>query len=111
MIFRQESDPKKIKEFVDMVDNLKLEMRRYKYPVLVWAVKEGTVYYTIWEKEVLEKFGLESVDGWDFEEDALFCPDWIEESEDDWDEEEEEDDLDEDFDLKDFEDLKDCEKD
>lgn len=100
MIFRSEADPKKIREFVDMVDNQKLELRRVKTPVLVWAVKDGTVYYTIWEQEVLDKFGLGNVDGWDFEEDALFCPDWIENDDDeDWD-----DDLDDDDD--DFDDLK-----
>ncbi len=110
MIFREEANPKRLKEFVDMVDNPKLEMRRFKYPVLVWAVKEGTVYYTIWEREVLDKFGLSSVDGWDYEEDALFCPDWIDENEDDWDDDTD-DDNDDDFDLDVFDDLKECEKD
>ena len=53
------------------------------------------------------------MDGWDFEEDALFCPDWVA-GDEDWDDEIDDDlddDLDDDFALDDFDDLKDCEKD
>lgn len=97
MDFRKESDTRKIKEFLDLSENHKIELRHYKCPVLVWAVSEGTAYYAIWEAEVLDKFGLENVDGYDFEEDLLFCPDWMAEPtpEDDFDPlDDDEDDLD-----------------
>ena len=103
MDFKQESDPKKIREFLDLSENHKIELRHYKEPVLVWAVSDGTAYYAIWENEVLTKFGLENVDGWDFEEDLLFCPDWMapdEEDEDDLDFDDDEDDEDLICDLK-----------
>lgn len=93
MVFKQEKDSRKIKDFVDLVENHKLELRHYKDPILVWAVQDGTVYYTIWENELLDKFGLENVDGWDYEEDLLFCPDWMNPEED------EDEDLDDDDDL------------
>lgn len=83
MDFRKEGDLKKIKELIDLSENHKIELRHYKHPVLVWAVSDGTAHYAIWEEELLDKFGLENVDGWDFEEDLLFCPDWMAEAEDD----------------------------
>ncbi|MDD4310573.1 MAG: hypothetical protein PHO32_09350 [Candidatus Cloacimonetes bacterium] len=83
MQYHQESEPKKIREFLDLVENHKVDIRHYKSPVLVWAVQDGTVYYSFWEADLLMRFGLDNVDGWDFEEDALFCPDWISETEDD----------------------------
>jgi hypothetical protein len=61
---------------------------------LVWQVSEGTVQYSIWEEDLLDRFGLASVDGWDYEEDALFCPDWVSNTGDDWD-----DDIDDDDDF------------
>lgn len=95
MVFKKLDEIKKIKEFLDMVENHKIELRRYKTPVLVWAVQEGTVHYSFWESDMLDKFGLENVDGWDFEEDMLFCPDWVSDDEDDL--EEDADDEDDDF--------------
>ena len=92
MVFKKENDLRKIKEFLTLVENPKVELRHYKKPVLVWAVDEGTVFYSFWEEEMLTRFGLENVDGWDFHEDLLFCPDWIGDTE--------EEDL-EDFDLDD----------
>ena len=92
MIFKKEDNPEKINEFLNLVENPKVELRHYKKPVLVWAVDEGTVFYSFWEEEMLSRYGLENVDGWDFEEDLLFCPDWIGDAE--------EEDLD-DFDLND----------
>ncbi len=92
MIFKKEDNPEKINEFLNLVENPKVELRHYKKPVLVWAVDEGTVFYSFWEEEMLSRYGLDNVDGWDFEEDLLFCPDWIGEAE--------EEDLD-DFDLND----------
>jgi hypothetical protein len=37
---------------------------------------------------MLNRFGLDNVDGWDYEEDIVFCPDWVrddEDDDDDWD--------------------------
>ena len=93
MEYRKENDLKKIREFLDLSENHKIELRHYKDPVLVWAVADGTAYYAIWENELLEKYGLANVDGWDFEEDLLFCPDWMGDAEEDA-----EDDLDDDDD-------------
>jgi len=95
MEFRKEKDTKKILEFIELSENYKIELRRYREPVLVWAVEDGTAYYSIWENEMLEKFGLENVDGWDYEEDLLFCPDWMADEEDKLDDDEDDD---EDFD-------------
>lgn len=100
MTFRQQNDPQKLREFLDMVENSKIELRRYKNPVLVWSVKDGSVFYSFWEQDMLDRFGIANVDGWDYEEDQLFCPDWVDDSEDNWD-----DDLDDDDD--DFEGLED----
>ncbi len=94
MTFKQENSAKKIKEFLDLVENHKIELRHYHSPVLVWAVQEGTVYYSFWEQETLDKYGLDNVDGWDFEEDALFCPDWVADAdtdEDDFDDDDDDD--------------------
>ncbi|HRY84303.1 MAG TPA: hypothetical protein P5533_06685 [Candidatus Cloacimonadota bacterium] len=92
MQFKQVTEIKKIKEFLDLVENHKIELRHFKSPVLVWGVNEGTVYYSFWEEDLLTRFGLENVDGWDYEEDQLFCPDWMTEEPDD------DDDLDDDDD-------------
>ncbi|MBP7205201.1 MAG: hypothetical protein KBA54_01640 [Candidatus Cloacimonetes bacterium] len=96
MEFRKESDIKKIREFIDLSENHKIELRHYKSPILVWAVSDGTAYYAVWEDELLQRYGLENVDGWDFEEDLLFCPDWMAE---DWDDEDSDLDDDDDEDL------------
>ncbi|PKN74027.1 MAG: hypothetical protein CVU50_00185 [Candidatus Cloacimonetes bacterium HGW-Cloacimonetes-3] len=93
MKFRQENRIKQIKEFIDLVENHKIDLRHYKSPVLVWAIQEGTVYYSFWEEDLLMRFGVENVDGWDYEEDQLFCPDWIADPDDD-----DDDDLDDDDD-------------
>jgi hypothetical protein len=102
MTFRQESDPQKLREFLELVENHKVEIRRYKHPVLVWALKEGTVYYSFWEQDVLERFDIANVDGWDYEEDLLFCPDWVGDLDAEWDADLDEDD--DDDDLSDIED-------
>jgi hypothetical protein len=101
MTFRQENDPQKLREFLDMVENSKIEIHRYKSPVLTWALKEGTVYYSFWEQDMLDRFGIINVDGWDYEEDQLFCPDWVGDPEDEWDEDFDDDDDDFD-DIEDF---------
>ena len=46
MDFRAEKDKKKIREFLDLVENHKVEIRHYKNPVLVWANLEGVCHYT-----------------------------------------------------------------
>ncbi len=98
MEFKVENDRKKIREFLDLVENHKIELRHYKHPVLVWANADGVCYYSFWEEETLGHYGLANVDGWDFEEDLLFCPDWV------LDEDEPDDDLDDidDIELSDF---------
>ncbi|MDX9950132.1 MAG: hypothetical protein RBS31_06640, partial [Candidatus Syntrophosphaera sp.] len=85
MEFRKEADVKKIRELLELAENHKIELRYYKNPVLVWAVEDGTAYYTIWEYDLLQRFGLQNVYGWDFEEYLLFCPDCmdLEDDEDD----------------------------
>lgn len=98
MVFRSEDNRKKIKEFLDLIDNNKIELRHYKNPVLVWGNDDGICHYSLWEAEILDRFGLENVEGWDYKEDLLFCPDWIAgEDEDDLD-----DDIDDDEDLGKF---------
>lgn len=101
MTFRQESDPLKLREFLNLVENVKVDIRRYKHPVLVWAVKEGTVYYSFWEQDILDRFGIANVDGWDYDEDLLFCPDWVGDLEEMW------DDLDEDIDDDELDNIED----
>jgi len=92
MEFKSESDKKKIKEFLDLVENHKIEIRHYKSPVLVWANSDGVCHYSFWEEETLQRYGLPNVDGWDYEEDLLFCPDWVlDEEEVDYDDDEEDD--------------------
>ncbi len=90
-MMQKESRREKIVEFLQMTENPTVELRKYSKPVLVWQVSEGTVQYSIWEADILERFGLENVDGWDFEEDALFCPDWVVEDEDWYDDDDDDD--------------------
>jgi len=52
-------------------------LRKYNKPILVYKVDDKTVYYSIWESDMLDRFGLENVDGWDYKEDTIFCPDWV----------------------------------
>ena len=33
--------------------------------------------------EILERFGLKNVDGWDSTEDLIYCPDWMQDPEED----------------------------
>jgi len=73
----KESDRKKIIEFLDLLGNERYDLRRYSHPILVYKVDNGTVYYSLWEEEILSRYGLKNVDGWDYKEDALFCPDWV----------------------------------
>jgi hypothetical protein len=90
-MMKKESRREKIVEFLQMIENTVIELRKYSRPILVWQVTDGTAQYSIWEEDVLERFGLENVDGWDYEEDALFCPDWISDEDEDWEDDEDDD--------------------
>ncbi len=72
-----ENNRKKIIEFLDLLGNENYELRRYSRPVLVYKVVDKTVYYSLWEEDVLNRFGLKNVEGWDSKEDSIFCPDWV----------------------------------
>jgi len=94
-MMKAEKDRKKIREFFELVENEKYDLRRYSVPVLVYMVDENKrVKYSLWELDLLNRFGLENVDGWDYEEDSSFCPDWVMDDDDeDFDDDDDEDDL------------------
>ena len=73
----KEIDRIKIREFLDLLGNEKYEIRKYSKPVLVYEVKDRVVYYSLWESDILDRYGLSNVDGWDYKEDTIFCPDWV----------------------------------
>lgn len=76
-MFKSESNREKIIEFIYLIENEKIDLRRYTRPVLVWTIQDQKVGYTVWEEDLFNRFGLENVDGWDYEEDIGFAPDWI----------------------------------
>lgn len=76
-MMRAESDRVKIREFLDLVDNQNYDFRKYIKPVLVFKVEDYKVFYSLWEEDILGRYGLENVDGWDYAEDISFCPDWV----------------------------------
>jgi len=82
-MFKSESNREKIIEFIYLIENEKIDLRRYTRPVLVWTIQDQKVGYTVWEEDLLNRFGLENVDGWDYEEDIGFAPDWIFDDDDD----------------------------
>jgi len=78
MQMKAEKDRKKIVEFFDLIENEKYDLRKFSRPVLVYGVDEDKmVKFSLWESDMLERFGLKNVDGWDYEEDSSFCPDWV----------------------------------
>ncbi len=91
-----EKDKNRIKEFFELSSS-DFSLRNYHTPILVYEVADDKVRYSLWEEDILERFGLKNVDGWDKTENIAFCPDWMRG-------EEEDDDL-EDIDLDDDEDL------
>ena len=97
-MMRKETDKERIKEFYDLVENPFI-LRKYHKPVLVYDIEGDKIRYSLWEEELLNRFGLKNVDGWDATEDLIFCPDWMR---DDMDDEGEDinDDDDLDLDLK-----------
>jgi hypothetical protein len=88
-MMKAQYEKNKIREFLDLVENEKYDLRKYTKPVLVFTVDENEkVKYSLWELDMLNRFGLDNVDGWDYEEDIVFCPDWVrddEDDDDDWD--------------------------
>ena len=92
---KAERDRKRIKEFFELIGN-PYSLRKYSNPVLVYDIHNDDVRYSVWEEDLLDRFGLENVDGWDKKENALFCPDWMlddeyDDDDDDFDEEDEDD--------------------
>ncbi len=73
----KETDKTRIREFLDLLGNERYDLRKYTRPVLVYKVEDKTVFYSIWEDDLLNRFGLSNVDGWDYKEDTIFCPDWV----------------------------------
>jgi len=90
-MMKTEKDRKRILDFFQLINNEKYNLRKYSRPVLVYKIDDGVVYYSLWEDSLLMQYGLEYVDGWDYKEDLLFCPDWMSD----------EDDFDDDFDDED----------
>jgi hypothetical protein len=81
-MMKTEKDRKRIFEFLSLIENEKYDLRKYTRPVLVYYIDENKmVKYSLWESDLLDRFGLKNVDGWDFEEDLAFCPDWIDDGE------------------------------
>ncbi len=82
-MMRKETDKERIKEFYDLVDSSFI-LRKFHKPVLVYDTEGDKVRYSLWEQELLNRFGLENVDGWDATEDLIFCPDWMRDDVDDF---------------------------
>ncbi len=82
-----QKDRDKIREFFDLLEDEHYDLRKFSHPVLVYKVDGDKIYYSLWEESLLSRFGLENVDGWDYSEDVLFCPDWVQDDldEDDFD--------------------------
>jgi hypothetical protein len=92
-MMNKEDNKERIKEFFDLTDQSH-KIRGYRKPVLVFDIYDDKVRYSLWEEELLNRFGLKNVDGWDYTEDAIYCPDWmLPEEEDDDDDFDDEDDL------------------
>ncbi len=77
-----ERNKERIKEFFELSET-DFNLRKFHKPVLVYAIDGDKVRFSLWEEEMLEKFGLENVDGWDRTEELIFCPDWMQGNEDD----------------------------
>jgi len=93
-MMKVEKDRKKIREFFNLTENEKYDLRRYSKPVLVYYVDENKrVKFSLWEDDLLDRFGIKNVDGWDYEEDLSFCPDWVADNDDDDDFDDDDDDL------------------
>ena len=71
-----EKDRKKMREFLNLVDNSHYDFHKFSRPILVFEMKEKTVQYTLWEEDLFEQLGIDNVVGYDYEEDSLYVPDW-----------------------------------
>ena len=91
-----EKDKNRIKEFFEL-SSVDFSLRKYHKPVLVYEVANDKVRYSLWEEEILDRYGLKNVDGWDKTENIAFCPDWMRDEEDD---DLDDIDLDDDLDMK-----------
>jgi len=93
---KAERDRKRIREFFELIGS-PYSLRKFSNPVLVYDIYNDDVRYSVWEEDMLDRFGLENVDGWDKKENSLFCPDWMldDEYEDDDDDDDDDDDYDE----------------
>ena len=89
-----ESNKDRIKEFFEL-SSTNQNLRKYHRPVLVYGVVGDKVRFSLWEEDILDRYGLKNVDGWDETEDLFYCPDWMQGKE----EEEEDIDLDDEDDL------------
>ena len=77
-----EKDKNRIKEFFEL-SGMDFNLRKYHKPILVYEVADDKVRYSLWEEEILDRYGLKNVDGWDKTENVAFCPDWMQGEEDD----------------------------
>ena len=87
-----EKDKIRIREFFELT-GADFSLRKFHKPVLVYDVVDDKVRYSLWEEDILKRFGIKNVDGWDATEDVIFCPDWMRGEEED-----DEDDVDLDID-------------
>jgi glutathionyl-hydroquinone reductase len=79
-----ERDKRRILEFFELSDK-NYNLRKYTKPVLVYTVEDDLVKYSIFEEDILNRYGLENVDGYDHTENVAFCPDWMRDDIDDFD--------------------------
>ena len=71
-----EKNRDRIREFFELT-GADLSLRKFHKPVLVYDIADDKVRYSLWEEDILERFGLKNVDGWDATENAIYCPDWM----------------------------------
>jgi hypothetical protein len=90
MMMKAERDLKRIKEFFEL-NKTEFTLRKFHKPILVYDIVDDKVRYSLWEMEILDRFGLKNVDGYDKTENIIYCPDWMQGNDED----------EEDFDLED----------
>jgi len=95
-----ETKRKRIMEFLQLIEK-NVHFERFLKPVLTYSFDDDLVYFSIWEEDILEKFGFENIYGHDFKESIFFCPDWMTNQKETL----EDDDLDDDDLLEDLDDL------
>jgi hypothetical protein len=89
-----EKDRNRIREFFNLLEDEHYDLRKFSHPILVYKIEDERVYYSLWEESLLTRYGLKNVDGWDYEDDVLFCPDWIRGLDDDDDDDDDDADVD-----------------